>query len=96
MKFFDQARFTQAWLTDDQRQLALALPRPLPAPHQHHHFLLAADERRKLTHGGAASGAACPDEPEQCHWLGNPFQLMAATFFDDEEASELALHLRRD
>jgi hypothetical protein len=25
-----------------------ALPRPLPAPHQHGHFLVAADERREL------------------------------------------------
>ena len=38
MKFLDQARFAQARLADDQHQLAVALPRPLPAPHQHRRF----------------------------------------------------------
>jgi hypothetical protein len=51
---------------------------------------------RKLAPAGAAAAAACPDEPEQCHWLGHSFQLMAAAFFDDEEAGDLALHLGRN
>jgi hypothetical protein len=76
--------------------LAVARSRPLPAPHQHRHLFVATDEARKLTHAGAAFAAACPDEPEQCHWLGHSFQLMAATFFDDEETGDLALHLRRN
>jgi hypothetical protein len=94
MKFFNQTRLAEPRLADDQHKLSLAVPRPLPAPHQHRHFLLATDEGRKLTQPGAASAAACPDEPEQRHWLGHSFQLTAAAFFDDEEAGDLALHLR--
>jgi hypothetical protein len=33
MKFLDQTRFSQPRLTNDHHQLAVALPRPLPAPH---------------------------------------------------------------
>src|SRR5262249_4163324 len=95
MKFFNQTRLAEARLADDQHELPVALPRPLPAPHQHRHFLLATDERRTLTHAGAASPAACADDPEQCYWFGHSFQSMAAPFFDNEEAGDLALHLRR-
>ena len=45
MKFLDQARFAEARLADDQHELAVALPRPLPAPQQHGHLVVAADER---------------------------------------------------
>ena len=48
VKFLDQARLAQARLADDQHQLPVALPRPLPAPHQHGDFLVAADERREM------------------------------------------------
>src|SRR5262249_60431566 len=48
MKFFNQTRLAESRLTDDQHQLPVALPRPLPAPHQRRHFLLATDEGRKL------------------------------------------------
>jgi hypothetical protein len=64
MKFFDQAQFTQAWLTDDQHQLALALPRPLPAPHQHGDFLIATHKRGQMTLPSAAPATACSHEPE--------------------------------
>src|SRR5215469_443001 len=94
MKFFNQAGFADPWLAYDQYQLSVALPRPLPASHQHGDFLVATHKGREPALPRAASAAARPDEPEQCYWLGHPFQLMAATFFDDEEAGNLALHLR--
>ena len=68
MKFLDQARLAQSRLADDQHQLAVALPRALPAPQQHRDFLLAPDERRQMALPRAASAAARPHEPEQRHW----------------------------
>ena len=64
MKFFDQARLTQARLAHDQYQVALALPRPLPAPHQHCDFLIAPDKRREMALARAASASARPYKPE--------------------------------
>jgi hypothetical protein len=43
MKFLDQARLAEPRLADDQDQLAVALPRSLPPPHQHGEFFLAAN-----------------------------------------------------
>ena len=58
MKFLDQARFSQPRLTNDHHQLAVALPRPLPAPHQHRYFVVTAYERGKIALPGAASATA--------------------------------------
>ena len=96
MKFLDQARFTQARLADDQHQLAVTLPRPLPAPHQHGDFLVAADERREMALPGAASAAAGTNEPEQHHRLRHALERMCAALLGDEQAGDLALHPRRD
>ena len=95
MKFLDQAGFTQSRLADDQHQLALALPRPLPAPHQHGDFLVATDERREMALPGTASAAARPHEPEQRHRLGHAFEFVAAALLGDKQAGDLALHPRR-
>ena len=96
VKFLDQARFAQAGLADDQHQLPVALPRPLPAPHQHGDFLVAADERREMALPRAASAAARPHEPEQRHRLRHAFEFVAAALLGDEQAGDLALHPRRD
>jgi hypothetical protein len=64
MKFFDQARLTQAWLAHDQYQLALALPGALPSPHQHRDLFLATDQRREMALPRAASATTRPHEPE--------------------------------
>jgi hypothetical protein len=64
VKFFDKARFTQAWLADDQHHLALALPRALPASHQHGDFLIATHKRCEMTLPSTAPATACPHEPE--------------------------------
>jgi hypothetical protein len=45
------------------RQLAVALPRSLPTPHQYADFFVAPDERREMTLSGAASAAARPHDP---------------------------------
>ena len=64
MKLLGQTRLPQARLADDQHQLPITLPRPLPAPHQQADFFLATDERREMALCGAASATARPHEPE--------------------------------
>ena len=96
MKFLDQAGFAQSRLAYDQHQLPVALPRPLPAPHQHGDFLVPPDQGCEMALPGAASAAARPYQPEQRHWLGHAFEFMAAALFGDEQAGDLALHPRRD
>ena len=96
MKLLDQARFAEPRLTDDQHQLAVALPRPLPAPHQHRHLVVAADQRRELAGAGASSAAARADDPEQNRRLGYTFQRVRAALFRHEQSGDLALHPRRD
>ena len=94
MKFLDQARLAESRLADDQHQLAVALPRPLPAPHQHGDFLVATDERREMALPRAASAAARPHEPEQRHRLRHALEFMAAALLGDEQTGDLALHPR--
>ena len=96
MKFLDQAGFAEPRLAHDHHQLAVALPRPFPAPHQHRRFVVAADQRREITRAGTPSAAACPNEPEQSHRLGHALERMRAALLGDEQSGALALHPRGD
>src|SRR5271157_3202936 len=62
MEFFDQAGFSQSRLAHDHRQLTVALPRPLPSPHQHRDLFLATHKRREMALSRAAPAAARPYE----------------------------------
>jgi hypothetical protein len=93
-KLLDQARLTKAWFADNHYQLPVALPRALPAPHQHAEFFFAAYEQRQMALSDAASAATRPDDPEQRHRLGHAFEFMSAAFLGDEQPSDLALHPR--
>jgi hypothetical protein len=64
MEFLNEPRLADPRLADDQHQLAVALPRPLPAPHQHRDFLIATHQRRQTALPCATSAAARPHEPE--------------------------------
>ena len=64
MEFLDEPRLADPRFADYQHQLAVALPRPLPAPHQYGDFLIAAHKRRQMTLPGTAPAAARPNEPE--------------------------------
>jgi hypothetical protein len=55
MEFLDEPRLADPRLADDQHQLAIALPSPLPAPHQYSYFLIATHERREMALAGPAS-----------------------------------------
>jgi hypothetical protein len=76
--------------------LPVALPRPLPAAHQHCDFFLAADKRRQMALPGAASAAACPNDPIQRHRLRPALELMGAAFLGNEQAGDLPLYPRCD
>src|SRR6516164_8543652 len=49
MEFLNEPRLADPRLADDQHQLAVALPRALPAPRQHGDFLIATHQRREMT-----------------------------------------------
>jgi hypothetical protein len=81
VEFLNQARFAQARFADDQRQLALAPTRPLPAPHQHGDFLVTAHKRGEIPLSGTAPATTGADEPEQGRRFGHPFERMRAALF---------------
>src|SRR6516164_6257608 len=94
MKFLDQAGFADPWLAYNQHQLAVALPRPLPASHQHGDFLVAANKGREPALPGAASTAARPNNPVKRHRLRHAFEFVAATLLGDKQAGDLTLEPR--
>src|SRR4029077_7924065 len=73
MKFLNQARFAETGLAYDQHQLPVALPRPLPAPHQHGDFFLTADKRSEMALSRAASATAGSYKLEQRYRLWHAF-----------------------
>src|SRR5262245_5537207 len=87
VKFCDQARFSQSGLAHNQSQLSLALPRSLPAPHQHGDFLVATDERRQITLPGAAAAPAGTYQSVQRHGLGHAFDWLTSTVLNDEQTN---------
>jgi hypothetical protein len=95
MKLLDQARLAQPRLADDHYQLPVALPRTLPAPHQHCDFFVATDQRCEMALTRTASPTARTHDPEQRHRLRHAFELMAATFLGYEQARDLPLNPRR-
>src|SRR5215472_16924180 len=72
MKFLDQARFTYSGLANNQHQLPLALPRALPAPHQHGDLFLATNQGREMALPRAASAAARPYSRYSVSGSGTP------------------------
>ena len=94
MKFLDQARFSYSWLADDQHQLAVALPRPLPAPDQHGDFLVATHKRCLMALARPTSAAACPYQPEKRHRPRHALQNMGAALLGYEKTGDLTLHPR--
>jgi hypothetical protein len=76
--------------------LAVALPRPFPAPRQHRDFVVTADERRKLARTGPAAAATCTHELEEDRRLGNALERVGAAVVSHKQSGDLALHLRGD
>src|SRR6516164_2756119 len=76
VKFLDQPRLAEPWFADNRYQLPIALPRALPASHQHGEFFFAAYKRCEMALSGAASAAACSNDPVQRHRLRHAFEFM--------------------
>src|SRR6516165_4114462 len=95
MKLLDQARLTKAWFADNRYQLSIALPRALPASHEHGEFFFAAYKRCEMALPGSASTATRPNDPVQRHRLRHPLEFMAAALLGDEQPGDLALYPRR-
>ena len=76
-KLLDEARLADAGLADNQRELALASHRPLPAPAQEVELLLAPDERSKGA-GAEAPAAARAHDAKEVDRLGDALELMRA------------------
>jgi hypothetical protein len=64
MELLYEPRLADPRLADDEHQLAVALPRPLPAPHQHGDFLIATHQRCETALPCATPAAARPHESE--------------------------------
>ena len=77
-------------------QLALALTRPLPAPHQRGDFLVPAHKRGEIALPGTPAAATRANEPEQRGRFGHPFERLRAALFRNKQPGDLALHPRRD
>src|SRR6516165_9945656 len=91
MEFLNEPRLADSRLADDEQQLAAALPRPLPAPHQHGDFLVATHQRRETALPCATTAAARPHEAEQRHRLRHALEFVAAALLGDKQAGDLTL-----
>ena len=80
----------------DQNELPVALTCSVPAAQQHRHFFVTADQRRKMPPPGATPAAARANDPVEGYRRRHALERMAAAFFGDEQAGDLALHPRGD
>ena len=84
MKLLDQARLAESWFANNRYQLPVALPRALPASHQHGKFFFTAYKRCEMALPGSAPTAARAHDTEQGHRLRYAFEFIAAAFLGDE------------
>ena len=84
-KFLDQPGLAHARLADDQRKLALALARAIPAPGEKIELLLAPDQRRQRARGAPPATAARANDAIERDRRRHPLELMRAPVLDDEQ-----------
>jgi hypothetical protein len=94
-KLLDQPRLADARLADDQRQLAFAGTRALPAPAEQIELLLAADERRQRPRAAPPAAAARAHDAIEGKRFRHALEVMRASVLRDEQACDLPLHGRR-
>ena len=92
-KLLHETRLADAWFADDERELARAIARPLPAPAQESEFLLASDERGQRPRASAPP-AARPHDAVKRDRRRHALELIRAAVFGDEQPGSLALHVR--
>ena len=94
-KLLDEARLADAGLADDERELALAIADPLPAPPKLAELFLAPDQGRQLP-GADAPPAARALDAKEGRRLGRAFQRMRAAILGDEQAGQLTVNTGGD
>ena len=92
-KLLHEARLADAGFADNERELARAIARPLPAPAQEVELLLAPDERGERARASAPPAARAHDAVERDR-RRHAFELGRAAVFGDEQPGSLALHVR--
>ena len=91
VKLLHQPRLAQAGLADDQRELALAFARALPAPGEKIELLLAPDERRQSARPAAPAAAARAHDAIERHRRRHPLELVLAAVLRHEQSGGLPL-----
>ena len=91
----DEPRLADAGLADDQRELALAVARALPAPPEEIELLLPPHEPSRRSHASPPASACAHDAVER-DWGRNAPERVRALVLGDEEARDLPLHGRSD
>jgi hypothetical protein len=92
-KLLDETRLADAGFADNERELARAIARPLPAPTQKFELLLAPDEGRERARASAPP-AARPHDAVERHRRRHAFELARAAVFGDEQPRNLAQYIR--
>jgi hypothetical protein len=82
------------WCPGDQRELAIAFQRALPAPCEMVERLLATDERCECARS-AAPPSACAHDAVERHRRRCALERMRAPFLGDEQARDLMVDIRR-
>ena len=85
-KLLDEARLADAGLADDERELALAFARPLPAPAQEVELLLAPDERSERRARRSAARRSRARCGRASTGSGTPLSSCAPLVLGDEQA----------
>ena len=91
----DEPRLADAGLADDQRELALAVARALPAPPEEIELLLPPHEPRRRSRASPPAAACAHDVVERDRGRNAP-ERVRALVLGDEEARDLPLHGRSD
>jgi hypothetical protein len=91
VKLLHQPGLAQARLADNQRKLALAFARAIPAPGEKIEFLLAPDERRQRPRSGAPTSAARANDAIECHRRRHALELVLAAVLCHEQSGGLPL-----
>jgi hypothetical protein len=91
VKLLHQPRLAQAGLADDQRELAFAFVRALPAPGEKIELLLTPDERRQRPRAAAPATAACANDAIERHRRRHSLDLVLAAVLRHEQSGRLPL-----
>ena len=96
VKLLHQPGLAQASLADNQRKLALAFARAIPAPGEKIEFLLAPDERRQRPRSAAPTSAARANNAIERHRRRHALEFVLAPVLGHKQSGGLPLDRGRD